>query len=225
MPLKRRGIFCIILILQQHCLYCIMEQYDDRVDAYIAKSADFAKPILNHLRELVHKAAPQLKETMKWSSPFFDHEGPVCQMAAFKQHCAFGFWKATLMDDPHRILNQEADTAGSIGRITSMADLPADEILIQYIRQAVALNEQGVKAPVRTKSPTVKADLVIPADFTALLDQHPEAKAHFNQFSASQQREYTSWFDEAKTEVTRTKRLQTAIEWISEGKIRNWKYK
>lgn len=202
-----------------------MEQYDSRVDAYIGKSAAFAQPILKHLRELVHQAAPELMETMKWSCPFFDHEGPVCQMAAFKQHCAFGFWKASLMEDPHQILNQIPDTAGSIGRITSLADLPADEILIAYIRQALSLNVEGIKVAPRVKKPVSKAELVVPPYFTALLGQHPLAKTHFDQFSPSQQKEYLSWFEEAKTEVTRLKRLDTAIEWISEGKIRNWKYK
>jgi len=202
-----------------------MEQYDSRVDVYIAKSADFAKPILTHLRDLVHRAAPELKETMKWSCPFFDHEGPVCQMAAFKQHCAFGFWKAALMDDPNKILNQQPDTAGSIGRITSLSDLPADEVLIQYIRHALSLNVAGIKAAPRAKSPVVETTSTIPAYFTEILEQHPLVKEQFENFSPSQKKEYLSWFEEAKTEATRIKRLDTAIEWIGEGKIRHWKYK
>lgn len=202
-----------------------MEQYDSRVDAYIAKSADFAKPVLTHLRELVHKAAPELKETMKWSSPFFDHEGPVCQMAAFKQHCAFGFWKAALMDDPNKILNQEAETAGSLGRITSISDLPDDEILIAYIRQALSLNLQGIKSPAREKKAIDPAGLTVPLYFAEALDHQAAAKENFEKFSPSQKKEYISWLEEAKTEATRDKRLQTAIEWIGEGKIRNWKYK
>lgn len=202
-----------------------MEQYDSRVDAYIDKSADFAKPILRHLRELVHKASADLKETLKWSCPFFDHDGPVCQMAAFKQHCAFGFWKASLMDDPYKILNQEPDTAGSIGRITSLADLPKDEILIQYIQQALVLNLEGIKVPSRVKNPADKKELITPAYFTEALDQNRLAKEQFEKFSPSQQKEYISWLAEAKAEATKIKRLQTAIEWISEGKIRNWKYK
>ena len=202
-----------------------MEQYDSRVDVYIGKSADFAKPILIHLRNLVHLAAPELKETMKWSCPFFDHEGPVCQMAAFKQHCAFGFWKAALMNDPNKILNQEADTAGSIGRIMSLADLPDDQVLIQYIRHALSLNVEGIKAAKLPKSPVVQTAATIPAYFIEILEQHPLVNEHFEKFSPSQKKEYLSWFEEAKTEATRTKRLDTAIEWISEGKIRHWKYK
>jgi len=202
-----------------------MDQYDSRVDDYIAKSADFAKPILTHLRDLVHRASPELKETMKWSSPFFDHEGPVCQLAAFKQHCAFGFWKAALMEDPNQILNQQPDTAGSIGRITSLADLPADEVLIAYIQQALSLNLQGIKAAHRVKATADKTALSIPSYFTEILDKNYLVKQQFEKFSHSQQKEYISWFEDAKTEATRNKRLETATEWIEEGKIRNWKYK
>lgn len=206
-------------------LYCSMEQYDDRVDAYIAKSADFAKPILIHLRELVHRASPELKETMKWGSPFFDHDGPVCQLAAFRQHCAFGFWKVSVIDDPYHILNKEPDTAGSIGRITTLADLPEDKILIEYIQQALSLNLHGIKVPSPIKVQIEKSELIIPLYFTEVLDRHPLVKEQFGKFSPSQKKEYISWFEEAKTETTKLKRLETAIEWISEGKIRHWKYK
>jgi uncharacterized protein YdeI (YjbR/CyaY-like superfamily) len=202
-----------------------MEQYDSRVDAYIAKSADFAKPILIHLRDLVHRASAGLNETMKWSCPFFDCDGPVCQMVAFKQHCGFGFWKAALMDDPYKILNQEPDTAGSIGRIISMADLPEDEILIQYIQHALSLNLQGIKIPPRKKEQPEQSGLAIPIYFTDLLNQNIILKEQFEKFSPSQKKEYINWFEEAKTEATRTKRLETGIEWISEGKSRHWKYK
>jgi len=201
-----------------------MEQYDSRVDTYIEKSADFAKPILTHLRNLVHQASPELKETIKWGCPFFDHQGPVCQIAAFKQHCAFGFWKEKLMVDPHQILNQQPDTAGSIGRITSLEDLPAEEILIQYIQQAIALNQTGTKAPAKPKA-KVSAPMEVPGEFSARLLENPLASVHFEKFSPSQKKEYLSWFEEAKTEATRAKRIATALEWISEGKTRNWKYK
>jgi len=203
-----------------------MEQYDSRVDAYIANSADFAKPILNHLRDLVHRACPELNETIKWSSPFFDYGGPVCQLAAFKQHCAFGFWKAALMDDPFKILNQQPDTAGSLGRITSLSDLPADDILIQYVQQALSLNIQGIKAVPRMKAKAgrEKSELAVPAYLIEILDQNPLVKEQFEKFSPSQKKEYISWFEEAKTEATRNRRLETATEWIAEGKTRNWKY-
>jgi uncharacterized protein YdeI (YjbR/CyaY-like superfamily) len=201
-----------------------MENYDSRIDAFIAKSADFARPILIHLRKLVHQAAPEIQETMKWSMPFFDCNGPVCQMAAFKQHCAFGFWKATALSDPHKLINQGETSAGSFGRLTSLADLPADDILIAYIQEAVKLNKDGIKAPMKAKPAAEKKEITIPADFLAQLEKHAEAKAQFGKFSPSKQREYAEWFMEAKTEATRQKRIDQALEWISEGKSRNWKY-
>ena len=107
----------------------------------------------------------------------------------------------------------------------SLADLPDDQVLIQYIRHALSLNVEGIKAAKRPKSPVVQTAATIPAYFTEILEQHPLVNEHFEKFSPSQKKEYLSWFEEAKTEATRTKRLDTAIEWISEGKIRNWKYK
>lgn len=201
-----------------------MENYDDRVDAYIAKSADFAKPILTHLRKLVHTAFPGIQEGLKWGFPFFDYKGPVCQMAAFKQHMGFGFWKASLLTDPHKLINTSDEAAaGSFGRITSLADLPADDILIAYIKEAVKLNEDGVKV-VKTKPVTEKKELVTPPGFEVMLDSIANAKYNFHKFSPSKQREYLEWFDEAKTEATKQKRMEQAVEWISEGKSRNWKY-
>lgn len=204
-----------------------MEHFDPRVDAFIAKAADFAKPILIHLRELVHTAQPEIVETMKWSMPFFDHKGPVCQMAAFKQHCAFGFWRATLLTDPYNVLNKgEEASAGSIGRLTSLADLPSDAILIEYICEAVKLNESGEKGTMKLKDkPSApKKDIEVPEEFINLLDANPVAEECFNKFSTSKQTEYLAWFAEAKTDATRSKRILQAMEWIAEGKSRNWKY-
>jgi len=202
-----------------------MEQvYDERVDAYIAKSADFAKPIMNHLRDLIHRAFPEMKETMKWSCPFFDFQGPVCQMAAFKNHIGFGFWKATLMSDPYSVLKLQDETAGSFGPITKLSDLPSDEVLIEYIQEAILLNKEGVKV-VKPKTKADPSALEIPDYLIERLNQEANAKIYFEKFSTSQKKEYVVWLEEAKTETTRLKRLETAIEWISEGKTRHWKYK
>jgi len=205
-----------------------MENTDPRIDAYIAKSADFAKPILTHLRQLVHQAYPGIQETMKWSMPFFDYKGTVCQMAAFKQHCGFGFWKAAQLPDPYKIINTgEESSAGSIGRISSMDDLPPDDVLMLYIRNAVQLNEDGVKGAMRAtkaKPAVEKKEIEVPEEFISLLDSNPTIEANFNKFSPSKQNEYLTWFAEAKTEATRSKRIQQAAEWISEGKSRHWKY-
>lgn len=207
-----------------------MEKYDSRVDAYIEKSADFAKPILKHLRELVHRASPEITETMKWSAPFFEYNGVLCFMMAFKQHAGFGFWKADLLPDPHQILHTEGgESAGSIGKLTTLADLPDDDILIWYIRQAIAqkgtLKAAKPAAVKKVAAKTVAVAMDTPAYLAELLDQTPAAKEHFEKFSPSQKKEYITWFEDAKSEATREKRLKEGLEWISEGKTRHWKYK
>ena len=199
-----------------------MAKKDPRVDAFIAKSADFAKPVLIHLRELVHKACPDVEETMKWSFPHFDYKGIMCGMSAFKQHCAFGFWKASLMKDGKKLLDNRKEGMGSFGRITSLKDLPSDKIIINYIKEAMKLNDDEVK--VQKAKPTAKKELVIPKYFIDALKKNKKAFATFENFSSSNKREYVDWIIEAKTEETRNKRLEQAIEWMAEGKIRNWKY-
>ena len=198
-----------------------MSQYDPRVDAYIEKSADFAKLILNHIRQLVHQVSPLITENIKWGMPFFEYKGALCQIAAFKQHAAFGFWKQTLLDDPYKVLRIGDGAAGSFGPITKLSDLPADEILKELVEQAMRLNESGTK--VAKKAPE-KKELVVPDYFTEILSANPIAQATFNNFSHSHKREYIDWITEAKTEATRQKRIETSLQWLTEGKNRMWKY-
>jgi uncharacterized protein YdeI (YjbR/CyaY-like superfamily) len=203
-----------------------MEQYDSRVDAFIEKAADFAKPILEYIREIVHETSPLLTETVKWGFPFFDYKGPVCQMAAFKEHCSFGFWKATLLNDPYNALSIGDGSAGSFGRITKIEDLPSKEILQDFILQAIALNESGKKTPEAIKKASAsKTELVIPEYFTEFLKAYPNASLNFDRFSYSHKKEYVEWIVDAKSEATRQKRMETAAEWLAEGKSRHWKYK
>jgi uncharacterized protein YdeI (YjbR/CyaY-like superfamily) len=201
-----------------------MEKYDPRVDAYIAKSAEFAKPILTYIRELVHEASPLPGETIKWGFPFFDYKGPVCQTAAFKNHCSFGFWKQTLLNDPQGVLRIGDGNAGSFGAITSIADLPPRDVLIDFVKQAIVLNESEVKVAPK-KVTTEKAELVVPDDFIEFLERDTKAIETFNKFSYSHKKEYVEWIIDAKSEATRQKRMETAREWIIEGKSRHWKYK
>lgn len=194
-----------------------------QVDQYIINAAEFAIPILEHLRILVHKADARIEEKIKWGMPFFDLKGTVCHMAAFKNHCAFGFWKAALMDDQYEIFKEKTAAMGMLGKITSLSDLPGDEILIAYIQQAIQLNENNIKLPPKPKN-TDKNDLVIPPYFIEALQGDPKAMAVFQNFSQSNKKEYVMWLEEAKTEATKQKRLDTAMEWIAEGKPRMWKY-
>jgi len=201
-----------------------MAKKEKLVDAYIAKSADFAKPILNHIRELVHKTCPDVEEKMKWSMPFFDYKGEMlCHMAAFKQHAVMSFWKASLMKDPILMANASSEVSmGHLGKITSLKDLPADKKIIAWIKEAMLLNDKGIK--VAKPKPAEKKELVVPDYFTKALNKNKVAKKNFEAFAYSHKKEYLQWITEAKTEETRGKRMASAIEMISEGKSRNWKY-
>ncbi|HWX18700.1 MAG TPA: YdeI/OmpD-associated family protein [Candidatus Binatia bacterium] len=200
-----------------------MASKDPRIDAYIAKSADFAQPILNHLRRLVHTACPEVEETFKWSFPHFIYKGMLCHMAAFRAHCAFGFWKRTLIFGNDESGKANGDAMGQFGRITSLSDLPKDKVLLGYIKEAVRLNEAGIKAPPGAASKPRK-DLVVPDYFMAALKRKKKALTAFENFSPSHKREYVEWITEAKREETRAKRLETAVAWMSIGKPRHWKY-
>jgi uncharacterized protein YdeI (YjbR/CyaY-like superfamily) len=194
---------------------------DDRVDAYIAKAAEFARPILTSLRETVHAACPEVKETIKWSFPNFEYKGLLCSMAAFKEHCAFGFWKGSLIVEKGGAATETA--MGDFGRITKLSDLPSKKVLTGYIRQAMKLNDDGVKSPTRAK-PKAPRELVVPDDLARALQANAAARATFDTVPPGQKREYVDWITEAKTEATRTRRLEQAVEWMAEGKPRNWKY-
>jgi uncharacterized protein YdeI (YjbR/CyaY-like superfamily) len=200
-----------------------MGKQDKRIDAYIVKAQPFAWPILEHLRALVHKACPEVEESIKWSFPHFNYKGEMmCSMASFKQHCAFGFWKASLMKDKTLVANAKGETAmGHLGRITSLKDLPSDATIIRYIKEAMQLNDAGIK--VEKKKPGSE-ELEIPDYFIKELLKNKAAKKTFEAFSPSNKKEYVLWITEAKTEATRKSRMATAIEWMAEGKPRNWKY-
>ncbi len=201
-----------------------MPTTDARLDVFIEKKANFAKPILKHLRQLVHKACPDVEETIKWGMPFFDYKGStMCAMSAFKEHCGFMFWKAKLMKDPEGILRlTEKEAMGSFGKITSLKDLPSDKILIGYIKEAAKLNEENIKLPPRKKA--IATELKMPADFAAALKKNKKANTFFENFTPGKKKEYVEWITEAKTDNTKNRRIETAIEWIAEGKSRNWKY-
>jgi uncharacterized protein YdeI (YjbR/CyaY-like superfamily) len=193
---------------------------DPRVDAYLAKSAPFAKPILSHIRKAVHAGCPDVEETMKWSFPHFVYKGVLCSMASFKEHCAFGFWKSSLLG--HDAGKKSSEAMGQFGRITSVTDLPSSSQLVALVRKAAVLNDHGVKAPRKKSAP--KPVPTAPADFLRALRRNARALAAFKASSASHKREYIEWITEAKSDQTRQRRIATALEWLSEGKSRNWKY-
>jgi uncharacterized protein YdeI (YjbR/CyaY-like superfamily) len=194
-------------------------------DSYIERSADFAQPILNHLRSVVHEACPMVEEKMKWSFPNFEYKGKIlCSMAAFKHHCTFGFWLGGVMDDPESILTKIGEsTMGQFGRIKTMEDLPNDQVIIRYIHEAMRLTDEGVKPP-KSVVTNEKVVITIPIDLENALKANDKAKATFEHLSPSKRKEYIEWINEAKTDTTKEKRLATTIEWLEEGKSKNWKY-
>jgi uncharacterized protein YdeI (YjbR/CyaY-like superfamily) len=202
-----------------------MGKKDKRVDEYIKKAQPFAQPILKHLRKLIHEANPEVEETIKWGMPSFEYKGPCIGIASFKQHAVLGFWKNALLKDPKGYLqersNKGGEAMGHLGRIESMEDLPPDKVIIDFVKQAKKLNDEGIKQ-VRVSKP--KAALATPAFLTAALKRNKAAKATFDAFSPSNKRDYIEWLTEAKTDATREKRLDQAIEWMAGGKTRNWKY-
>ena len=200
-----------------------MGKKDPRVDAYIDKAAPFARPILKHLRAAVHKGCPDVEEEIKWRAPAFMYEGILCGMAAFQQHVTFGFSRSGLVAHEAGIKLESAGEAwGQFGRITSVDDLPSDRDLMRLVKAAVAVHDRGEK-PVKPR-PAANRKLTVPAYFMAAIRKNRKALAAFNAFSYSHRKEYVEWVSEAKTEATREKRLATTVEWLAEGKGRNWKY-
>jgi hypothetical protein len=195
-----------------------MTRHDPRVDAYIARAEPFARPILLHLRAVVHEACPEVEEAIKWGFPHFLYHGNLCFMASFKGHCGFGFWKGRQVEGAP---GRRGEAMGQYGRITSQSDLPARTSLKRHVRAAMKLNE--MPAPARkpaTRRPAVRT----PADLAAALRKAPAAAVNFKALSPGHRREYVQWITEAKREETRRRRVDTTIEWLTQGRSRNWKY-
>ena len=195
-----------------------MPKTDKRIDAYIDNAADFAQPILTRVRQIVHEACPDVEETLKWGHPAFMYHGIMCGMASFKDYCAFHFWKGALI-----IENPTGDQMwGQLERLTKVSDLPPKKVIVGYVKKAMELNEEGTKVPRRPVKP--KKELVMPEPFMAAIKKNKKAFAGFEAFSPSHKREYIEWITDAKGEDTRARRIAQAVEWMAEGKPRNWKY-
>ena len=199
---------------------------DPRIDAYIEKAADFAQPILRHLRKCVHRGCPDATETIKWSMPHFDYAGSIlCGFGAFKAHCVFGFWHQGMNEVLGAHAGRSDSAMGTFGRITKIEDLPDEKTLIGFIKAAAKLNESGAPSrPRPTATKGAKKELAVPSDLAAALKKNRKAATTFADFSPSHRKEYIEWITEAKREETRSKRLATTLEWLAEGKSRNWKY-
>jgi uncharacterized protein YdeI (YjbR/CyaY-like superfamily) len=188
------------------------------VDAYIARAAPFARPILRKIRRLFHQACPAIEEKIKWGVPSFERRGRVGGCAAFKHHATFGLWRQDVLPDPQGLFRSRSPMGC---RITDVSELPSDRVILSYIRAAVKLNEEG--APPRAR-PASRPPARVPPSLLSALRKNPRARAAFEAFPPSHKREYAEWIAEAKQEETRRRRLATAIEWMAQGKPRNWKY-
>jgi len=193
-----------------------MAKKDPRINAYISKAQPFARPILTHLRRLVHRARPDVEENIRWGSPFFDHNGMLCFMASFREHAVFGFWKGKLLFG-----KEHKGAMGHFGRLTSVKDLPGDKELLGYIRKAAELNERGLK---RKRPARGTQKVIVPRDLKMALAKNAKARTTFENFSYSHKKEYVDWITDAKRDETRKKRLKTTIQWLGQGKPQNWRY-
>lgn len=196
-----------------------MTQTDPRIDAYIAKAQPFAKPILSRIRKAVHAGCPDVTETIKWGMPAFEYQGPLVGMAGFKAHCALAFWKASLMKS---LPPRRNDAMGQFGRFESLDDVPSEAALVKMVKEAVALNKAGVTVKRAVKPP--KKPATTPPYMLAAIKKNKKAHAAYETFSPSCKREYIEWITDARTDPTRDRRLETAVQWMAEGKSRNWKY-
>lgn len=198
-------------------------------DEYIAAAPEFAQPILEKLRKVVHKACPDVEETIKWSSPHFEHQGILAGMAAFKKHVSFAFWRGKELSDPDGLFEGVGRTNMCALKIEKVADLPPEGVLVRYLKEAIKLNEAAAKAPNGKEKPagrkaSAKRTVKAPPDLMAALRKKKRALATFEGFSYSNRKEYVEWVTEAKREATRAKRIEQAVAWMAEGKPRNWKY-
>lgn len=193
------------------------------IDNYIAGKAPFAQEILTHLRQIIHNAAPDITETIKWRQPCFEHNGLVCSVAAFKKHVTFSFFKGKLLNDSNNIFPTSDNNELTSLKFSVLADIPQDDILTAFIQQAIALNADS-NCKRKSTQRKDKDTLVMPNDLAAALASTPAAQSTFNNFSYSKQKDYIEWLTSAKRETTRVTRLATTVQWLSEGKARNWKY-
>jgi hypothetical protein len=195
---------------------------DPRVDSYIAEAGEFARPILKHLRKIIHQGCPEIVETIKWGCPFFDYRGLLCGLAAFKAHCSMFFWRDIDVSRWLEKTNTAGGGMGQFGKIASMADLPKDAVLLACVRAAVEQRNSPASKARRARRPAKEPP--VPADLKKALAANAKAATTFKNFAPSHRRAYLDWISEARQPATRERRLRTTIEWLTEGKPQNWKY-
>jgi uncharacterized protein YdeI (YjbR/CyaY-like superfamily) len=195
------------------------------VDAYISKAADFAQPVLRHLREVLHEGAPGVVEEMKWSRPFFVYKGVILgNISAFKEHCSFGLWGPEVSSALRDEGAAKANGMGTFGKIASVDELPSRKKLVGYVKLGAKAIDVGERTKTWSRPKVAKGDVVVPEVLAAALKKNKAAEKKFETMTPGAKREYCDWISEAKREATREQRVETAVAWIGEGKSRNWKY-
>lgn len=201
-----------------------MHRANPKIDEYIGSAPAFAQPVAAHLRFLLHTACPRVVETIKWGIPHFDCHGEMmCVFAAATRHCSFTFLKQEIMSDPRLRANPGLPAQKRfLGKLTSLSDLPQDPELVAFIKEAMVLNEQGVKLPERESKGS--KEVAVPEEFARRLNADSAARDVFEAKPQSFRKEYLLWIADAKTDTTRQKRIDTSLEWIAAGKGRFWQY-
>lgn len=191
------------------------------IDEYIAQAPAYSRPILKKLRSLYRRASPKIVERIKWRAPSFEYRGMVGGLVAGEKYVSWGLWKARLLKDPHKAIRSRELAPASAGRASKLSDLPPDKVLIDLIKQAVALNEPLPNKPPRQRVARPMPDT--PRDLEAALKKSPRAAKTFERFTPSNQREYIEWITTSRSDETRQRRLAVAIKWMNQGKPRYWK--
>lgn len=198
---------------------------NSKVDEYILNAAVFAQPILSKMRSIIEEAEPHIEETIKWGFPCFTYRNKIiCSVSAYKNHCVFRFWQGSSLEDSDGILAKVGETEmGELSKIKKIEDLPDSEVIVKYIREAIELSQKGSSKKPMSKEKKLTVDLKS-VDLPEIFSSFPIQAEKFDSLSPSHRKEYISWIFEAKTEETKLKRIKTMMEWLLEGKSRNWKY-
>jgi uncharacterized protein YdeI (YjbR/CyaY-like superfamily) len=208
-----------------------------KIDAYITKAPEFAQPVLERFRKAAHRASPDIEETIKWGLPCFEYQGLVAGMGAYKQHVALNFWRGMLIPDPDKLFAQVGNNEMAAIKVASVKAMPPQAVLVRYLKAAIKLNvaqaktRQAAKKTGGPKTTTKRSAkkkttkrVTVPADFATALARKKKAQTTFDGFSYTYRKEYVEWITAAKRAETRKRHIKQAVEWLAEGKPRNWKY-
>lgn len=195
-----------------------MNEASENITAYIEKATPEFKEVMIALRSVLNNPNFDIKEDWKWGAPNFNNEGMICWLAHFRNHVGMNFFKGTLIKDKYNLFTHYREEKGNRQLKFSDINQIIPEQIEYYIEEAIKLNQENIKVVKK------EIDTSLPLDLETELNNNPKAKMFFESLAPSYKRDYIEWIEEAKREATRTKRLATTMEWLSEGKKKNWKY-